>query len=148
MHCLDEGPARADPVLMLHGEPTWGFLYRKLVGPVVAAGHRVIAPDLIGFGRWDKPAAIAAHSYAFHVEAIKALLSGLELSRITLVCQDWGSLNGLRVAAECPGRFARIQGRAAGQSHVTTAGAGYFVKEEKGEQLAEVVNRFIRDNPG
>ena len=108
MHYLDEGDQRADPVLMLHGEPTWCFLYRKMVGPVVTEGHRVIAPDLIGFGRSDKPATIDTHSYAFHVEAIKELLQQLDLKTITLVGQDWGSLIGLRVAAESPDRFARI----------------------------------------
>jgi haloalkane dehalogenase len=108
MHYLDEGRAGADPVLMLHGEPTWCYLYRKMVGPVVAAGHRVVAPDLIGFGRSDKPAEIGFHSYAMHVGAVTRLLEQLDLQGITLVCQDWGSLIGLRVAAENPQRFARI----------------------------------------
>jgi haloalkane dehalogenase len=108
MHYLDEGEPNGQVVLMLHGEPTWCFLYRKMIGPVVAAGHRVIAPDLIGFGRSDKPAAIETHSYAFHVGAISALVEQLELRDITLVGQDWGSLIGLRVAAENTERFARI----------------------------------------
>ncbi|MBT8148110.1 MAG: haloalkane dehalogenase [Gammaproteobacteria bacterium] len=108
MHYLDEGARDSQPVLMLHGEPTWCFLYRKMISPVAAAGHRVLAPDLIGFGRSDKPAAIETHSYAFHVQAVTELLQQLDLKNITLVGQDWGSLIGLRVAAESPDRFARI----------------------------------------
>ncbi len=108
VHYVDEGDAAADPVLMLHGEPTWSFLYRKMIPPVTEAGNRVIAPDLIGFGRSDKPASTDTHTYAFHVAAIKSLIEELDLRNITLVGQDWGSLIGLRVAAENPGRFARI----------------------------------------
>ncbi|MEY4785794.1 MAG: haloalkane dehalogenase 1, partial [Pseudomonadota bacterium] len=74
MHYVDEGPGNAAPVLMLHGEPTWSYLYRKMIPPVAGAGHRVIAPDLIGFGRSDKPAAMDAHSYKFHVDAISELI--------------------------------------------------------------------------
>ena len=108
MHYIDAGNVDAEPVLMLHGEPSWSYLYRKMVAPVTAAGHRVIAPDLIGFGRSDKPAKIEVHSYAFHVQKINNLIEELDLTNITLVCQDWGSLIGLRVAAENPDRFARI----------------------------------------
>ncbi|MFK7864710.1 MAG: haloalkane dehalogenase [Pseudohongiellaceae bacterium] len=108
MHFLDEGDSNAAPVLMLHGEPSWSFLYRKMIGPVAGAGHRVIAPDLIGFGKSDKPVEISTHSYAFHVEAMTQFIEDQNLTNITLVCQDWGSLIGLRVAAENPDRFARI----------------------------------------
>ena len=108
MHYVDAGNKEAEPVLMLHGEPTWSFLYRKMITPVADAGLRVLAPDLIGFGRSDKPADIATHSYAFHVENIKCFIEALDLKNITLVCQDWGSLIGLRVAAENTDRFARI----------------------------------------
>jgi haloalkane dehalogenase len=108
LHYLDEGDPQGEVVLMLHGEPTWCFVYRKMISPVVAAGHRVIVPDLIGFGRSDKPAAIETHSYAFHVAAVADLLEQLDLRNITLVGQDWGSLIGLRVAAENTERFARI----------------------------------------
>lgn len=106
MHYVDEGDG--NPVLMLHGEPSWSFLYRKMIGPVADAGNRVIAPDLIGFGKSDKPIAIDAHSYGFHVENMTKFIEELDLKNITLVCQDWGSLIGLRVAAENPDRFARI----------------------------------------
>ena len=108
MHYLDEGDSEAEPVLMLHGEPTWSYLYRKMINPVAEAGSRVLVPDLIGFGRSDKPAEIGIHTYAFHVENITRFITELELRNITLVCQDWGSLIGLRVAAENESRFARI----------------------------------------
>ncbi|MBI1339358.1 alpha/beta fold hydrolase [bacterium] len=108
VHYVDEGDRTAAPVLMLHGEPSWSYLYRKMIPPVAAAGRRVIAPDLIGFGKSDKPKEIATHTYEFHVEAIKQLVRELDLKDITLVCQDWGSLIGLRVAAEMPDRFSRI----------------------------------------
>ncbi len=108
VHYVDEGDPSAAPVLMLHGEPTWSYLYRKMIPIVADAGHRVIAPDLIGFGRSDKPMSIDTHTYEFHVEAMTQLIEDLDLRNITLVCQDWGSLIGLRVAAENPDRFARI----------------------------------------
>jgi haloalkane dehalogenase len=108
MHYLDEGPRSANPVLMLHGEPSWSYLYRKMIPPVAAAGHRVVAPDLIGFGRSDKPVNKSDYSYQFHVASIAALIEALDLHDITLYGQDWGGLIGLRVAAEHPERFAGI----------------------------------------
>ena len=106
---VQDGPDDADPVLLLHGEPSWSFLYRRMVPILVAAGHRVICPDLVGFGRSDKPTRIADHTYARHVEWMRALaFDVLDLSRVTLVGQDWGGLIGLRLAAEHPDRFARI----------------------------------------
>ncbi|MGN6606623.1 MAG: haloalkane dehalogenase [Jatrophihabitans sp.] len=110
MAWVEVGPADGEPVLLLHGEPTWGYLYRKMM-PVLAdnTGLRVIAPDLVGFGRSDKPASVDDHSYARHVEWVRSLvLDVLDLQRVTLVCQDWGGLIGLRLAAEHPDRFARI----------------------------------------
>ena len=95
-------------VLLLHGEPTWSYLYRKMIPGIAAAGHRAIAPDLIGFGRSDKPAAISDYSYQRHVDWMLAWIEQNELENITLFCQDWGSLIGLRLAAENPDRFARI----------------------------------------
>lgn len=108
MHYVDEGPADAAPVLMLHGEPTWSYLYRHMIGPVAAAGRRVLAPDLIGFGKSDKPTDPAAFSYAGHVAWLRSWFEQLDLRQVTLVCQDWGSLLGLRLLAELPDRFARV----------------------------------------
>ncbi len=106
---VEDGPAHADPVLMLHGEPTWSYLYRTMMPIVAAAGHRVICPDLVGFGRSDKPTRQEDHTYARHVEWMRALaFDVLDLRRVTLVCQDWGGLIGLRLAAEHPDRVARI----------------------------------------
>lgn len=107
---LDEGPAGAtETVLLLHGEPTWSFLYRKVMVPLVAAGVRVIVPDLIGFGRSDKPTSRVEHTYARHVEWVReALFDRLGLDGLTFFGQDWGSLIGLRVLAESPDRFTRI----------------------------------------
>ncbi|HEU0190472.1 MAG TPA: haloalkane dehalogenase [Mycobacterium sp.] len=106
---VQDGPEAADPILMLHGEPSWSFLYRKMIPVLTGAGHRVVCPDLVGFGRSDKPARREDHSYARHVEWMRALaFDVLDLRRVTLVCQDWGGLIGLRLAAEHPDRFARI----------------------------------------
>ena len=108
LHYVDEGPRDAPPVLMLHGEPTWSYLYRHMIPPVVAAGLRALAPDLIGFGKSDKPAARGDYSYNGQVAWMQAWLEALDLRDITLVCQDWGSLIGLRLAAQNPQRFAAI----------------------------------------
>jgi haloalkane dehalogenase len=108
MHYLDEGPANAPLVLMLHGEPSWSYLYRKMIPIIVGAGCRAVAPDLIGFGRSDKPSQRSDYTYQRHVDWLRALLVQLELTEITLVCQDWGGLLGLRLVGEHPERFARV----------------------------------------
>ncbi len=108
MHYVHEGPANGDAVLLLHGEPSWSYLYRFMIPPLADAGFRVIAPDLIGFGKSDKPARRDDYSYAGHVAWMTSFIRTLDLSDINLFCQDWGSLIGLRVAAENSGRFARI----------------------------------------
>ncbi|MEU6720124.1 haloalkane dehalogenase [Nonomuraea sp. NPDC046802] len=109
MAYVEAGPPNGRPVVLLHGEPTWSFLYRHVMRVLAAAGLRAIAVDLIGFGRSDKPAAVADHSYAAHVEWTRALLfDALELSGATLVGQDWGGLIGLRIAAEHPERVSGI----------------------------------------
>jgi haloalkane dehalogenase len=106
---VEAGPPDGEPVLLLHGEPSWSFLYRKVIPVLAEAGSRVIAADLIGFGRSDKPAAVADHSYAGHVEWIRAFaFDALGLRGVTLVGQDWGGLIGLRLVAEHPERFARV----------------------------------------
>ncbi len=108
VHYLDEGPKKAAPILLLHGEPSWSFLYRKMIPILVQAGHRVIAPDLVGFGRSDKPSKRIDYTYQRHVDWMKSLIVQLDLKDITLVCQDWGGLIGLRLAAEDTQRYARI----------------------------------------
>ncbi|MEX2160264.1 MAG: haloalkane dehalogenase [Dehalococcoidia bacterium] len=108
MHYIDEGPRDAEPVLMLHGEPSWCYLYRKMAPIITAAGYRAIAPDLIGFGRSDKPAERADYTYQRHVDWVTSFVTQLDLRNATLVGQDWGGLIGLRVAAENGSRFARI----------------------------------------
>ena len=105
---IDEGPRDAPVVLLMHGEPTWSFLYRKMIPVLVAAGFRVVAPDLVGFGRSDKPARPSDYSYANHVRWMNAWLAANDLRRITLFCQDWGSLIGLRMVVDAPQRFDRI----------------------------------------
>lgn len=108
LHYVDEGPRDGKPVLMLHGEPSWSYLYRFMIPPVAAAGLRVLAPDLIGFGKSDKPAAQSDYSFSGQVAWIRQWVEALDLRDITLVCQDWGSLIGLRLAAESPERFSRV----------------------------------------
>jgi haloalkane dehalogenase len=108
IHYVDEGPRAGAPVLMLHGEPSWSYLYRKMIPIVVAAGHRAIAPDLVGFGRSDKPVRREDYTYQRHVDWMRHVLVTLDLRNVTLVCQDWGGLLGLRLVAEHPDRFARV----------------------------------------
>src|SRR5438034_732419 len=108
IHYVDEGPRNAAPVLLLHGEPSWSYLYRKMIPLITAAGHRAIAPDLVGFGRSDKPARREDYTYQRHVDWMHGFIDALDLKDITLVCQDWGGLIGLRLATEQPDRFARI----------------------------------------
>ena len=108
MHYIDEGPRDGTPVVLLHGEPTWSYLYRTMIEPLAAAGHRVLAPDLIGFGRSDKPTRRADYTYARHVGWTTSWLTQLDLTDVTVVVQDWGSLIGLRMAAENPDRFAKL----------------------------------------
>src|SRR5208282_6882496 len=106
---VETGPADGEPVLLLHGEPSWSFLYRKVMPVLAVAGLRAIAADLVGFGRSDKPAEIGDHSFAGHVEWIRALaFDHLDLRGLTIVGQDWGGLIGLRLVAEHPDRFARV----------------------------------------
>ena len=99
VHYVDEGPKDASPVLLLHGEPSWSYLYRHMIPPIAAAGLRAIAPDLPGFGRSDKPVKRSDYSYASHVDWMRQFIEAVDLRNITLVCQDWGSLIGLRVGA-------------------------------------------------
>lgn len=109
VHYLDEGPCDGRPVLLMHGEPSWCFLYRRMVPPLVASGFRCIVPDLVGFGRSDKPAKTSDYTYARHVTWMEALLfDTLDLQDATFFGQDWGGLVGLRAVTDQPDRFARI----------------------------------------
>ena len=108
MHYLDEGPSDALPVLLMHGEPSWSYLYRKMIPGLVAAGYRVIAPDLIGFGRSDKPTERDDYTYQRHMDWISDWLTQMNMQNIVLFCQDWGGLLGLRLLAEHSQRFAGV----------------------------------------
>jgi haloalkane dehalogenase len=108
IHYVDEGPADGPVVLMLHGEPSWSYLYRKMIPPIAGAGLRAVAPDLVGFGRSDKPVRREDYTYQRHVDWMRGFLERVDLRGITLVCQDWGGLIGLRLVAEHPDRFARV----------------------------------------
>ena len=121
MHYLDEGPPDGQVILMLHGEPTWSYLYRKMIPGLVDAGHRCVVPDLVGFGRSDKPTEMDVHTYKFHVDNIAALVEHLDLQTATFFGQDWGGLIGLRVVAENQERFARV---VASNTFLSTGGDG------------------------
>lgn len=109
IHYLDEGPAEAtETFLCLHGQPTWSYLYRKMIPVFAGAGRRVIAPDLLGFGRSDKPVDERVYTFAFHRGMLMALIERLGLQRVTLVCQDWGGILGLTIPPAMPERFVRL----------------------------------------
>ena len=108
MHYVEAGPPDADPVLLLHGQPTWSYLYRNVIETLAAAGHWVLAPDLIGFGRSDKPTNRLEYTFQRHIDWTGRLVAALDLSRITLVVQDWGGPIGMAVLAAEPDRFARV----------------------------------------
>lgn len=135
---VDEGPADGETVLLMHGEPSWSFLYRRVIPVLVDAGLRVVAPDLVGFGRSDKPADRADHTYARHVGWMRqALLDELDLRDVTLVCQDWGGLIGLRLVAENPDRFARV----------VVANTGLPTGEQKMTDAFRAWLRFSQESP-
>ena len=109
IHYVDEGPRDGEVVVLLHGEPSWSYLYRTMIPVLTAAGLRAVAPDLVGFGRSDKPVSRDDYTYERHVEWMRsALFDGIGLSDVTLVGQDWGGLIGLRLVAEHPDRFRRV----------------------------------------
>jgi haloalkane dehalogenase len=108
IHYLEEGPTSANPVLLMHGEPSWSFLYRRIVANIAARGHRAVAPDLVGFGRSDKPADQSDYTFERHVKWMSDWLAATQLTNITLFCQDWGGLIGLRLVAAFPEKFARV----------------------------------------
>ncbi|MGA2127619.1 MAG: haloalkane dehalogenase [Xanthobacteraceae bacterium] len=108
MHWIDEGPRDAAVFLCLHGQPTWSYLYRRMIPVFTGAGHRVVAPDFFGFGRSDKPIDEGAYQFDFHRNSIMALIEALDIAHITLVCQDWGGLLGLTIPFAMPHRFDRL----------------------------------------
>jgi len=120
----------------MHGEPSWSFLYRKMVGPFVQAGYRVLAPDLPGFGKSDKPAKRTDHSYARHVAWMQDWLRALDLRDIILICQDWGGLIGMRLMTH---RFRMNPTR-------KVRGGGHFIQEDCGEELSRVVLDWLQVN--
>lgn len=141
MHHVDEGSTdSAEAVLCLHGEPSWSYLYRTMIPEFVAAGHRVVAPDLVGFGRSDKPTSTADYTYERHVSWLSRWLVDNDLSNLTLVCQDWGGLIGLRLVAAFPERFARVvvanTGLPTGDHPLSDA----FMKWQKYSQTTPVFN--------
>ena len=108
IHYLDEGPKDADPIILFHGEPTWSYLFRKMIPVLSKAGYRVVVPDMVGFGKSDKLESKHDYSYAHHVEVMKKLVERLDLANATHFGQDWGGLVGLRVVAEMPDRFSHV----------------------------------------
>ncbi len=108
IHYVDEGPRDGETILLMHGQPSWSFLYRHMIPPLVEQGYRVIAPDLVGFGKSDKPLKQSDHSYQMHVDVMTDFVREIDVEDATLFAQDWGGLIGLRVVAEEPDRFARI----------------------------------------
>jgi len=147
VHYLDEGPRDAAPVLLMHGEPSWSFLYRRVIPVLVAAGHRVIAPDLVGFGRSDKPADVGDYSYAAHVAWMSELVFAvLDLRDATFFGQDWGGLIGLRLVAAQPDRFARVvignTGLPTGDGNLTEAFFAWqkFAAETPELPIGQIIN--------
>ena len=147
VHYVDEGPRDAAPVLLMHGEPSWSFLYRRVIPVLVAAGHRVIAPDLVGFGRSDKPADVADYSYAAHVAWMSEVVFGvLDLRDATFFGQDWGGLIGLRLVAAQPERFARVvignTGLPTGDGHLTDAFFAWqqFAADTPSLPIGQIIN--------
>ena len=147
VHYLDEGPAGAtETILCLHGEPSWSFLYRHMIPVLTGAGFRVIAPDLVGFGRSDKPSARTDYTYARHVEWMRAaLFDQLSLDGLTMVGQDWGGLIGLRLVAEHPERFRRVVAANTGlPTGETTMGDAFFAWQKFSQEVPELpVGRIV-----
>ena len=136
MHYVDEGAGEI--VLMLHGEPSWSYLYRKMIPLFVKAGYRALAPDLIGFGKSDKLARKVDYSYKLHVEAVTQFVKQLNLTNITLVCQDWGGLIGLRVAAENEALFGRIATSNTGLPVGASIGPGFKAWLDFSQRVSEL----------
>jgi haloalkane dehalogenase len=153
IHYVDEGPSKALPVLLMHGEPSWSYLYRKMIPIIVAAGFRAVAPDLAGFGRSDKPANRKDYSYQRHVDWMQGFLDKTDLRRLTLVCQDWGGLIGLRLVAQNPARFARVvvanTGLPTGDNPISDAFLAWrkFSQETPEFKVGEIISNSNPNDP-
>ena len=144
-HYLREGDPKAPVVLLLHGEPSWSYLYRTMIPVLTGAGLQIVAPDLVGFGRSDKPAGRGDYTFARHVEWLRELLfDRLDLRDVTLVCQDWGGLLGLRLVGEHPDRFARV---VAANTFLptgdTTPGEAFFAWQRFSQEVEDFATGFI-----
>ena len=150
IHYVDEGPRDGPVILCLHGEPTWSYLYRKMIPVFTAAGFRVVAPDLVGFGRSDKPSLRSDYSYKRHVKWIKNWIDKAGLKDITLLGQDWGGLIGLRLLAENPELFVRFSlsntGLPTGDHGISEAFLRWqkFSQEDPNFDIGSIVNLFGR----
>ena len=142
MHYVDEGPKDAPVMLLLHGMPTWSYLYRDMIPELVAAGYRCIAPDHLGFGRSDKPTDIHWYTIARHTEILTSLIVDLDLQHVTLACQDWGGPTGLAQAATMPERFDHLGHE---QASVTTFEFVSGVDVEPLEVVRQFHNRCLED---
>ncbi len=146
IHYVDAGDNENETVLMLHGEPSWSFLYRRMITIVSGAGYRVVTPDIVGFGKSDKPAEMSDYTYLRHVNWMTAFMKELDLKNITLVCQDWGGLIGLRLAAEHEERFKRITvantGLPTGQGEISEAFLNWqkYSRESPTFDVGNIVN--------
>jgi pimeloyl-ACP methyl ester carboxylesterase len=151
VHYLDEapaGPASGRTVLCLHGQPTWSYLYRKMIPVLTAAGHRVVAPDLLGFGRSDKPVDDAVYTFLFHRGMLLRFVEALDLQRITLVVQDWGGLLGLTLPMEFPARIDRLIVMNTGMGIGRSPGPGFeawkgFVAAKPDFAIGELMQRSV-----
>lgn len=151
VHYIDEGPADArHTFLCLHGQPAWSYLYRKMIPVFVAAGHRVIAPDLLGFGRSDKPVEDAVYTFGFHRQMLVELIAALDLQRITLVCQDWGGILGLTIPPDMPERFERLLVMNTGMPAGESMGEGFnsWRAFNRSQPDMDIAGLFQRSVPG
>ncbi len=150
LHYVDEGPPGGQIILLLHGEPSWSYLYRKMIPPLVDKGFRVITPDLIGFGKSDKLLRQKDHSYEFHVKIMTKFVETLDLREITLFCQDWGGLIGLRIVDRVSDRFAKIMAANTGFSKAKgwKAYFGHTLFKWKIKSKGKVTGKQLSDDPG
>lgn len=150
IHYLDEGPKEAKPIFLLHGEPSWSFLYRKMIPIFVQEGYRVVAPDLLGCGKSDKPIKKTDYSYKLHIDIIANLVEHLDLHEITPFFQDWGGLIGLRVVAKIPERFNRVVIGNTGLPDATGLQGliGNFMFQRQIKKRGKITEKEFKEHPG